>query len=260
MSTKRILGITLFGLLFIVAVIGVMLLTLFLRRESDTIELPEIPTPTETPSIIEPDALDRVVVTTETIQAIVSSLSRPEKYSRDVLIKSYWEEDNNTEYKHAEYKVSVSVMYGITSLSTLPQVGIEKRIIITPNKLYIWYSGDTVPYTGDLASSGDSYRTADEWQMLVTYEDIVALNKDNIIDAGRVEYDDKDCVYAVYRSPLLNYTRTFYVSLESGLVIYAKEDDETSNTVYEMTASECKEDDVDEAAFTLPNGINLVES
>jgi len=251
MSTKRILGITLVGVLFIVAVIGIMLLNLFLKRESDAIMLPEVKSATEAPGEIEQDALDRVEVTTETIQAVVSSLSRPLAYRRDVVIKSFWEDGQ------AEYAISVSVQNGLTSLRITLPASIEKRIIVTQDKLYIWYKDDMTPYIGDLRSLGDGHRTADEWQMLITYEDVIALNKNDIIDAGYTKYGDEYCIYASYLSPLLKYTRNFYVSLDLGLIIGAEEFDETGKLVYSMSTGECAIGGVDPEAFVLPDGTDL---
>jgi len=252
MSTKRILGITLFGILFIVAVIGIMLLNLYLNREGDLVELPDMPASADLPGVSEPDTLDRVEVTNETIQAVVSlTLSRPAIYSRDVKIESFWEDGQ------AEYNISVSVMGDLTSLSVLPPVGVEKRIIITPDTLYIWYKGERTPFIGNLESPGDGYRTADEWQMLVTYEDLLELDINDIVDAGYVEFSGEECVYAVYRSPLLNFTRTFYISLDLGLVIGAEEVDETGEIIYRMSAGGCAVGEADPAVFILPDGTEL---
>jgi hypothetical protein len=245
------MGITLFGVLFILVVAGALLLSLFLSRSSDAVVLPEIPTASESIGLIEPDALNRVEVTRETIQAVVSSLSRPAIYSRDMVIESFWEGGQ------AQYNVSVSVMNGLTSLKTLPPIGVEKRIIVTPNTLYIWYKDDLAPYKGGLGSFGDDYRTADEWQMLVTYEDVLELDKDGIIDAGYVEYAGEDCLFAKYLSPLLKYTRTFYISRELGLIIRAEESDESGNLIYAMTAGDCSVNEIDPTAFILPDGTDL---
>jgi len=251
MSTKRVAGITIFGVLFVIIVAGSMLLTSFMRRESDVIPLPEASaSATERPAPPEQDALNRVEVTPDTIQAVISTLARPQIYSRDILIESYWDGGR------VEYDVTVSVAGDMTSLRTLSSAGIEKRIIITQDTLYIWYTGDRTLYSGGLGSSGDGRRTADEWQMMVTYEDILGFDKNDIIDAGRIEYGDEDCVYVVYRSPLLGYIRTYYISINLGLVTGAEEYDETGAPVYMMTAGECA-GEVDAALFVLPDGTDL---
>jgi len=251
MSTKRILGITFFSALFIIAVSGVMLLTLFIKRDSDAVALPGVSPTVQTPGTAEPDELDRVEVTTETIQDVVSTLARPSVYSRDVSVQTYWDGGN------AEYGVKVSVLDGMTSLLTTPPVGVKKRIIVAPEKLYIWYLDERTPYIGDLGSSGDGHRSADEWQMIVTYEDVLGLDESDIIDAGYTEYLDDDCIYTVYRSPLLNYETTCYISLDLGLVVFAEELDESGRLVYTMKVGECAVGEVDPSAFILPDGTDL---
>ena len=251
MSLRRIVGITTFGILFIAAVIGVMLLTSYLRRNNEAISLPVTPVSTEPWGETEPDVPDRVEVTTENIRVVVSTLSRPDEYSRDVLITTYWDTG------WAEYFITVTVSDGMTSLSMSPPTGPEKRIIVTADTLYIWYKGDTAPYTGSVSGTGDGYRTADEWQMLITYEDLLALDPDDIIEAQYIEYNGEDCIYAGYRSPLLGYTKTFYISLELGLITGAEEYDETGMLVYRMTAGACTFGETDPADFTLPDGTIL---
>ena len=261
MSTKRILGITVFGILFIAVVIGIMLLASYLKRDIEAIELPDNPVATQPAGDeAEPDALNRVEITRDTIQAVVSELSRPDAYSRDIVIGIYWEDGMAT------YTINVNVIDGATSLLIqLPAISPsgtlvvdEKRIIIVADKLYIWYKGDQIPYTRDIDSSGDWYRTADEWQMMVTYEDLLSLDIEDIIDAGYEEYDGEDCIFAEYLSPLLGYTRKYYVSVDLGLVVGAQEYDDTGVLVYSMTAGECMVGEVDYTAFILPDGDEMV--
>ena len=254
MSIKRILGITVFGILFIAAVIGVVLLTSYLRQDNDAVPLPDTtlaPEPSDEPVT---DAPGSVEVTTETIQAVVAELSRPDTYSRAITIETFWEGGS------AVYNIVASVAEGMTSLRITPPAGGEKRIIITGDKLYIWYTGDSAIYEGVIGSAGDGYRTADEWQMLVTYEDVLQLDKKDIIDAGHAEWGGKDCLYAEHLSPLLGYTRRYYISIEIGLVTGAEEYDENGELVYSMTAGECTPGEADMSAFTLPDGSALIQN
>ena len=254
MSTKRILGITVFGVLFIAAVIGSMFLTSFLRQDVDETKLPDTPAIVDPPGETAQDVLNRVEVTPETIQAVVATLSRPETYSRNITIETFWEGGQ------AAYDISVSVKNGMTSLRTQPPVGAEKRIIITADTLYIWYRGDRAPYISDIGSAGDGSRTADEWQMLVTYEDLLELDKNIIIEAGNVERQGEDCVYAVFHSPVFGYLTTYYVSIDQGLVTCAEEYNDNGDLVYIMTAGEYIGGEVDPAAFVLPDGTDLMQN
>jgi hypothetical protein len=252
MSTKRIVVITALGILLISAVIGAMFLNSFLGRDSNAIQLPDMSDPVDSPGGNEPDAIDRVVVTPDTIQAVISTLDRPPVYSREVVIERFWSGGS------AENIIDVYVSNGITSLHSTSPSGLEKRIIVTSDTLYIWYRGDSDFFAGTIASTGDGNRTADEWQMIVTYEDILALNKSDIIDAGYTEYEGELCVYAVYASPLLGYTRTYYISLEIGLVIAAFEYDSDGIQVYGMIAGESFIGEIDPLMFTLPDGTDLI--
>jgi len=253
MSTKRILGIVIAGMLFIAAIIGVMYLATFPRRDNEIAVLPTpaAATSSEPPDETGSDTLDRVEVTRETVQDVVSTLSRPQAYSREVTVTTYWNGGS------AEYQIAVSVANGITSLSTQPPSGAEKRVIVTVDTLYIWYRGDKVPYVGNISSAGGDLNAADEWQMIITYEDLLSLEQNSILDAGYVERGGEDCIYAVYYSPKLGYTRMYYVSIDLGLVVSAEEFDETGALIYEMISGDCDIGDVDIAEFTLPDGTVL---
>lgn len=249
MSTRRLLAITVFAALIIIVLVGVMLLTSYRTRDNDVLQLPDTSasTSTESPGAAEQDVIDRVEATRDTIQAIISTLSRPDQYSRDVMIENFWKDG------HTEYSISVAVADGVTSIRALSPVGVEKRIIVASDTLYIWYKGDTAPYIGDIGSLGDDRRTSDEWQMLITYEDVIKFDKNDITDAGCEEYDGKQCVYAVCRSPFLGYTRKYFISLDLGLLVGAQEYDETGALVYSMTAGEYTSE-VDPSLFILPDG------
>ena len=252
MSTKRILVITVFGILLIVAVIGIMLLVSYIMQEDEVIDLPETTPNAEIPGDTDPDALDRVDVTRETVQAVVSTLERPAIYSREIVVESFWDGG------HAIFNISAVVYNEMTSIRTEPPAGKEKRIVVTADALYIWYEGDDIMYVGDNSSSGDGYRTADEYQMLDTYEDILDLNLTDIIDAGYTEYRGDDCIYIESLSRNFGYIRNYYISIELGLVEGVEEYDETGMLVYRMTADEYSVDAIDPMAFSLPDGTHLL--
>jgi len=255
MSTKRIFGITLFGILLIVAVIGVMQLSSFMRHDSDAVRLPDTAVSADRASGSEPDALDRIEVNRSTIQSVVSTLSRPDSFSRIVLIESFWEGGQ------AANTISVSVLDGMTSLRILPSIGVEKRIVVSQDAEYIWYRGDRTPFKRSISFSDNNQRAADEYQMLLTFEDILSHDADEIIDAGYApQHNGEDWVFAVYSSRSLGHTRTYYISLELGLIVAAFEYDANGTLVYSMTAEETFVGEVDPSAFVLPDGTNLLLS
>jgi len=241
MSTKRILGIAAFGVLFIAAVIGLTMLTSYFRLDDGAFALPE--TPENPPASAEThDGLRLVEVTTETVQDVIATLYRPESYSRDILV----------EIDGAQVDISVSVMHGIASMHSILPGGQARRVIVTADALYIWYDGDNIPYIGRPGPG----RGADEWQMIVTYEDVLKLAPRDILEAGTALHLGELCIYVVYRSPLLGYLRRYYISVTDGLVLGATVRDETGAIVYQMTAGPLG--DANPEAFILPDGTSVV--
>ena len=247
------LGIAALCVVFIAAALSVMFYFTFSGHDDRTVLLPDKTHSPEMSLSPEPDVLNRVEVTKDTLQAVVSSLSRPETYSRSIEVEMFWEGG------HALYSINVSVFNGCTSLRIQPSVGAEKRIIITPENLYIWYSGDRTPYISSPGRSGSGYRDTDEWQMLVSFEDILQLDKSDILGAGYIEYEGEYCVYGDCRTPKLGYSRRYYIPVSLGLVSCAEEYDESGSIVYSMTAGECLTDVVDQTAFLLPDGTNILD-
>ena len=220
MSTKRVLGVTIFGVVFIAAVIGVMLVMSHFRVDGGAFTLPE-PTAPSSPAETVVDNLSRVEVTPDTVQAVIATLSRPEAYSRVILVESFWEGGM------AEYHISTAVYGGVTGIRTMLPSGAVRRVAITPENLYIWYEDDSATYVGRAGN-------ADRWRMLVTYEDVLALSTDGILDAGVTERHGQLCIYVVHRSPHLGFLKRYYVSIDLGLVIEAREYDDTGMLVYLM--------------------------
>ena len=251
MSAKRMLGITVFGVIFIAAVIGVMLFTFFWGYDSDTVQLPETVESAQPPGNAGNAPSNSVEVTTDNVQAVIATIPRPETYSRDVMIESFWNGGR------AVYNISATVTGGAASLKSLQPGGVEKNIIIMPDKLYIWENGDRMPHIGSSGSQGDWRKEADEWQMLVTYEDVLALDKAGIIDAGYAEYGNEYCIYVEHRSKHLGNTIKYYISVDYGLVTGAEQYDETGMIIYSMTAGACLIGEADMSAFELPDGSSV---
>ena len=255
MSTKRILWITVFGVAFVAILIGAVLLSTYPGRDGSTVILPDTP---ETPGITDEqpkDALDRIEISGETIQAVVAqSLARPRLYTRTLKVSSFWDGGQS------DYRIDVFSSDGFTSLKTLTPSGETRHVILSPSKLYIWYDGDATAYSCDIALGNNADKVADEWQMMVTYEDILTLDKSEILDAGYIEYNTEECVFATWRTPLLGYKRTCYISLKSGLIIGAEEFDDSGALVYEMTTDTYTPGEPDPASFTLPDGSNALDA
>jgi hypothetical protein len=196
--------------------------------------------------------IQRVRVTTDNVRDVIGSLLRPESYSRDIMIESFWEGGN------AVRNISVAVMGGVSSMRSMSGDGV-KNIIVTSDKLYIWYNGDAAPYEGPRYSSGDARRTADEYQMLMTYEDISDLDDADVTDAGYVEYGGSRCIFVEFRAGAFGYITRCYISPELGLIMGAEEYDGDA-LIYKMTTGVCSIGEQDESAFILPDGSSALPS
>ena len=247
MSTKRILGLTVFGVVFIAVIIGILAITSLFRSDDGVIVLPERPEVTASPDDDRADGLDRVEVTRDTVQAIIETLNRPEVYSRSITVRTYWDGGN------AEHDIDVNVKGDVTSLSISLSGGDERRIIVTSDRVYIWNSGDDQPHISARHSDTDP----DEFQMIFTYEDILALAPEDIVETGFKEFGGELCIYVVYDSPIFGFRRRYYVSVEIGLVTGARVYDGAGEIIYVMTTGESTIGEADMSAFILPDGFNL---
>ncbi|MCL2366174.1 MAG: hypothetical protein FWC75_03905 [Oscillospiraceae bacterium] len=248
MSTKKILGITIFGLLLIAGALVVMLLSSTFRRESAAIELPETPPIAERPNGSATGALTRIDVNRDNIQSVISTIVRPDVFTRNIIVENFWENGQATFY------ITVSVSGELTSIRIEPPTGQYRRIIVTPTQLFIWNAGDQTPYIGTPDQIHAGHTIADQWQMLFTFENILDLNRNDILDAGLTEFEGNVCVFALYSSPFFGNSRKYYISIEDGLVIAVDEHDGAGALIYRMRADTTLIGEIAYDAFVLPDG------
>jgi hypothetical protein len=250
MSRKRILGIAAFAASFIALAAAILLLTTA-GRGSAEFDLPDTPAHAASPDAV-PGAEDdpaRVLVTPDTVQDVIATLARPASYSRDIMVESFWEGG------FAVFNLSAAVSRGAVALRSAAG-GVAKTVVVAGDRLYIWYAGDDAPYTAELTDGG-ALALADEYQMLMTYEDVLALDKSAITGAGFALREGEACVWAEYVSGAFGYRTTCYVSVALGLLVGATvEDGET--VIYRMTAGACDLAEPDPALFRLPGGASAL--
>ena len=252
MSTKRILGITAFSVLLVAAIVGFLLFDFVFGRDSYAIPLPQQPIAAATPQPPAPYETDRIEVTRENAQAVISTLSRLENYSRSIRVTTFWENGQ------AEFNFNVTVYGEAASIVSNSQANPQRHIIIANNRHYIWHAGETDVFVGYVDLLGGAIRAADEWQMLVVFEDVLEVNPYDITDAGHTVFEGIGCIFITYATPLLGFLRTYYISIEHGLVIAAFEYDQSGQLIYEMRAGEIQYVDMD--AFLLPDGTNALNN
>lgn len=226
-----------------VAALAFLFVYLLPRTEIDTAEV-VFPTPQATEpggaGTVGGDDLQTVAVTPETVQTVLARLARTDSYSRRLTVESFWTGGSSRE------DISVWVHGGNTKLAVSRETGPVKYVLIKNGALWIWYSDSSRVYRG---SAGD--RDADEYQTLLTYEDVLALDPSCITDAGYANYGGEGCVYVRYVSGELGYESLCYVSVSTGLLTGCETYD-GDRLIYRMSASETDISTPDDSVFAEP--------
>jgi hypothetical protein len=231
--------ITVAGLIFATAVICVAFLLLGSRDAQIVIPLPTAAATDAVVTAGAPGGAEAIAVTKTTVQNVIATLARPNVYSRDIMVERFWNGGNAV----SNFNVAI---FNKSALLKTTSGGTEKNVIVTENATYIWYAGDREPfvYSGEASS--------DEFSMILTYEDILSLDKSEILDAAFVTTNGVPEISVMYATGELGYVTECRVSVELGLLVEAEVYD-GDTLIYRMSASEANLDEPT-AQFRLPNG------
>lgn len=251
MSSKRVRLISLSGIILIALIIGISVLVNLFSKDTRQIDLPDTSasgSATDGIGVSATNGLDRVKITKDNVQAVIATLKRRELYTRSIRI-----EDN-----YAAYDIAVTV-YGVNTALTVTSGQTEKKIIITGDMLYIWYEDDKTPYERPLASSENEKRSSDEYQMIMSYEDVLDIDKSSITAADYVDNNGDIYIYVQYVTELLHYSTNCYISVDTGLLTSVQQYD-GSKLIYKMTSSNFNPAEPDLSVFDLPDGKSAVSA
>ncbi|MCM1149711.1 MAG: hypothetical protein NC319_06465 [Butyricicoccus sp.] len=186
------------------------------------------------------EAENRVIsVTPETVQAAVGMLARAGSYSRKINVETFWNGGS------AVHLINVSVNGERARLTVSDSWGV-KNVLISGGELWIWYADSNGVYHGPADSSA-----ADEYQSLLTYEDILQLDPASITDAGYVDYNGENCIFAECAGGELGYVSRFWISVDTGLLM-GSETYDGEQLVYRMGSSLPDVSTPDESIFNPP--------
>lgn len=257
MSTKRVRIILLSGTLLIVLVIGISLVLNFGFEQR---KLETLVTVTVNPSSAQEAAQDsggpganKVAITAENVQQVIATLSRPASYSRSVSVENYYQSSSTPDTT----AMTVNVKANGTAM-IIDGAGGKKHIILAGDTYYLWYDGDREYLSGSTQALGTFQRIADEFQRLLTYEDVLKLDKKNIQSASYTAFGGEDCISVSYiTDDVFKYQTICYISLTSGLLIGAEQTSGMS-TIYRMTTVGYSAAEPDGSVFLLPDGKNAL--
>ena len=196
----------------------------------------------ESPSVA-PEAAARLIeVIPDTVQTVISTLSRADSYSRALTVQDFWNGGSSTT------EIDVWVRGDSTRVALRERADeTVKNILIKGGEKWIWYS-DAAPVWHGPAREGD----ADAYQTLLTYEDVLALDKASITDAGYADYSGENCVYIRYGGGALGYENLCYISDRTGLLMGVETYD-GDVLVYAMRSGTPDISTPDESIFAEPN-------
>ena len=240
MKARTVIGYLLLGLL-LAAVIALV----FRFAPSASVDTAQVILPTALPSAAPNEGeggdeqVQLVAVTTDTVQAVIGTLTRADSYARTLTFESFWDGGSS--------KRSIDVwLRGDNARFTVKQGESTKNVLLLGTELWIWYADRAEVYHG-LASE----RAADEYQALLSYEDILAVNKRDIFQAGYMEYNGENCIYARYTQGELGYESCFWVSESTGLLM-GSETYDGDTLVYRMSSTPADISTPDDEVFVHP--------
>lgn len=261
---KKQQDVTRFGVMVAVVIVLAVLASfalLFFGNRNPEVTLPPVSTaaPESGEPVFSDDSFQLVEVTPTTVQNVIATLTRPASYARAVTVEQFWP-DKNGENGMSSAK-AISQVWGDGNWTrtdlTLPGGQVKCTIVEAPSeeaegRIWSWEKGRNSWYTGT-----SDMRDVDLAQWCPTYEDVLALPMDSITGAGYEKRNDTSCIRVEVSDPEFGYTRIFWVSVESGLLM-AAEIWEGDMLIYQMSGTQNAVLGTD-VIFALPDGTILHE-
>lgn len=150
-----------------------------------------------------------IEITTDSVQAVIRTLSRADAYSRTISAVSYL--DGEEVSRTVDVWVRSDAAKMVVSRSDTDET---VNVLVLGDEKWIWYEGLYGSYHGAAADS-----EADRYQGILSYETVLDVSKSDITAAEYTEHLGEMCICVRYNSPLPGYENICYVSVESGLAI-----------------------------------------
>lgn len=186
----------------------------------------------------EPEVIE---VTTDTVQSVIRSMSRAESYSRSICVESFWSGGSGVRNidvwvrgDHCKMEISRPDSERVT------------HVLLKHNDKQLWHSDLNGVFEGSV-NDGD----ADSYQAVLSYERILDLPVEDILEAGHRAFMDEMCIFVRYAAGELGYENVCYVSLTSGLVI-GEESYDDGKLVIRVTSTLPDLGEIDDSVFASP--------
>ena len=192
------------------------------------------------------DTEQLVSVTPQTVQRVIETLERSDSYYRELFVEQFWLGGSSS----TTVQVWTDGDWSLTR-QLLPS-NVVRQDLIGPDDAWYWYEGSS---HFEITPAGD--RAADLSQRIPTYETVLELDQTSISAAGYELKEDIPCIYVQCVDPTSGSIKSYWVSLDSGLLVWA-ELTQKDTLLYRMSAlSSIQSPCPQSAQFVLPDGTVL---
>ncbi|MBQ2840176.1 MAG: hypothetical protein IJE70_02415 [Oscillospiraceae bacterium] len=231
----------------IIGIIALVLLLLFVPDMSTTIinTVPEYPPEIADMNPENDRIISSVTVSRENVRNIISALNRPEEYFEETQsVLSH--KNGDAVFSRQKWVKGALSRVDIMSAS---RESVSIHYIYNNTHVFIWKPHERTYYK----TSRGSF-SADDAQMMMSYEDIISANDEDIISAQLTMYDGVPCIYTEVKNSTTGYTERYWVSHSTGLLIYGQTLDDKGDLIYTITSTQTDISPQDSEIFRLPDG------
>ena len=182
-----------------------------------------------------------ITVDRTNVQRVVASMSRPAQYSYVARAIYAYEGGTTALETRGWVRADLCLVRQYDGEGDL-----RAQSVLSKSNVYLWGGEGDAFYQG---RPGDL--TADQMGRLPTYEDVLSLPEDEILEGAVKDWNGRACIYV--RSGALRKYTDWYVSLDNGLLLWAGET-EGEKQVYSVTLEAMTVADIPDETFLLPNG------
>ncbi len=186
--------------------------------------------------------VSEVEIDKDSVQRVIATLKRPEQYVYEGTGTYYYEGGQSA------VTVRGAVRGDLTKVVQSLPGNTYKHMILTGAEIYIWSSGSLSFYRG---AAGETSR--DDLSLVPTYEDVLNVDQQDVLEGGFEEYEGVSCIYAECLNSLTGYRDRYYISAANGLLVGAESYD-GDMLVYRAVITPDDSQQVEDDWFLLPSG------
>lgn len=252
MERRRLILFSVISTVCLVAAVVIILVYLNMSADTPEVHLPEATAGISSDINNEGEGGENVnklnfaELRPDTVQYILAIIDKPKSYSCNYSVESFWEEGSSY------FDVAVYVKDNVFSVEILNDAYF-KRSIFTEEEFYIWYIDEKDYYKGTRGTALADDKIADAVQMSGSYESLLELEHEQIIETDYIEVDGIYCIYVKAETGRFGYISEYYIYPDTGLLL-KNEIYDGDTLIYRMTGGDVMLTAPDDNYFTLPGG------